>query len=116
MLLPRQTKFINCINVFWRDRVRAKSYEGTARRILQYGVCALNATRSDTRSKNIAALQIALNAEKNEPEGCLGHTECLPKPGRTGQDRTAMEFRKKTGVSVVRKQTCNNSSRLARKR
>ena len=50
----------------------------------------------------MAALQIAFNGPfntaKNKPEGCLGHPECLPKPGRTGQDRTAMEFGKKTGV------------------
>ena len=30
--------------------------------------------------------------------GCLGHREFLLKPGRTGQDQTATEFRKKTGV------------------
>ena len=70
------------------------------------GVCALSATRSYTRSytrsKNMAALQIAfngpLNAPKNKPEGCLRHSECLLEPGRTGRDRTAMEFRKKIGV------------------
>ena len=59
--------------------------------------------------------KIALNAAKNKPEGCLGHTECLPKPGRTGADRTLLEFSEENR-RVVRKQTCNNSTRLACKR
>ena len=50
------------------------------RRILQYGVCASNAARCDTRSKKMAASQVAFNVAKNKPEGCFGHTECLPKP------------------------------------
>ena len=37
--------------------------------------------------KKRAALQIAFNgpfnAAKNKPEGCLGHPECLSKPGGT---------------------------------
>ena len=81
--LPCQAKFINYINVFWQSFVRARSYEETTRRILLYGVCALSVTRSDIRSKNTAALQIASNATKNKPEGCLGHAECLPEPGIT---------------------------------
>ena len=81
--LPCQTKFIDYINVFWRDCVRARSYEETTKTILLYGVCALNVTRGDIRSKNTTALQVALNVPRNKPEGCLGHTECLPKPGIT---------------------------------
>ena len=40
--------------------------------------------------KKRAALQIAFNgpfnAAKNKPEGCLGHTKCLSKHGRTGSN------------------------------
>ena len=53
------------------------------RGILLYGVCALNVTRRDIRSKKTAVLQTALNAARNKPEGCLEHTECLPEPGIT---------------------------------
>ena len=60
------------------------SHEETTRRILGFTAgWALNVTRSDIRGKNTAALQIALNAAGNKPEGCLGHTECLPEPGIT---------------------------------
>ena len=60
-----------------------RSYEERTKRILFYGVCALNVTRGDNRSKNTAGLQIALNGAKNKPEGCLGYMECLPEPGIT---------------------------------
>ena len=57
----------------------------------------------------MAALPIAFsgpfNSAKNKPEGCLGHPECLPKRGRTGQDRTAMDFRKKTAEQLGNKLT-----------
>ena len=93
-----------------------------AERILQIGVCALNATRSYTRSKNMAALQMAINgpfnAANNKLEGCLENPECLPKRGRTGHwGWTAMKFRRNPSrllcfvenKGVVRKQSCRRA-------
>ena len=54
MPLPCQTKFINCIKVFWQDYVCARSYEETLRGILLYQVYKLSVTRSE-RSNNMAA-------------------------------------------------------------
>ena len=94
MPLPCQTKFINYINVFGGIALREElpgDHENSPS-----GVCALNATRSYIKSKNMAALQIAFNgpfnAAKNKLEGCLGHPECLPKSGRTGQDQQQWSF------------------------
>ena len=62
--------------------VTRRPQEETTKRILLYGVCALNVTRGDNRSiKHTTALQIALNVAEIKPEGCLLYTECLPEPG-----------------------------------
>ena len=46
-------------------------------------VCAVECYQKRYQKQNTAALQIALNAAENKPEGCLGHTECLLEPGIT---------------------------------
>ena len=76
--LPCQTKFINYIYAFWRNYLRARSYEETTRRprgefsFTEYVHWMLPEVIPEVL-KNMAALQFALNsnATKNKPEGRL---------------------------------------------
>ena len=117
------------IYVFWRDCFRAGRYEETTRRILLYRVCALNVTRSDIRSENTVALQTALNLKLQQTINLkvalytrnvfFSFYKCSNHPylyrGSRRQDWTAMECSEEN-KTVVRKQSCNNSTRLACKR
>ena len=64
--MPCQTKFINYIDVFWRDYVRVKNYEDT--------------TRSDTRCDNLAAWPRHVNVKRNFLEDESFH-ENIPLAG-----------------------------------
>ena len=123
--LPCQTNSYS-IYVFWRDCFRAGRYEETTRRILLYRVCALNVTRSDIRSENTVALQTALNLKLQQTINLkvalytrnvfFSFYKCSNHPylyrGSRRQDWTAKEFSEENKI-VVRKQSCNNSTRLA---